>query len=456
MRLGNTLAGTALALVMAAGLSHPALAQSQPSGGDVDVTQGVLRPTRIAIAPFIGPNGGEITGVISNNLQRSGYFSPIDPNAFIERELRVANQPTFDAWTRIGAEAVLYGEAQPQPDGRVAVAFRLYDPYRRCQLVGYRFVTTPENWRRVAHKVSDVVYQRMTGEPGYFDTRIAYVAESGSGPNRSTQLAIMDQDGFNPVYLTRTDEIIITPRFSANSDELVYMALGRDYTRIYMLNIATGRRESLGQFQGNVFAPQFSPDGTRVAFSIERGGNTDIYVMNLQSRNLQRLTTDPGIDTSPSFSPDGRQIVFNSDRGGRPRLYIMNADGSNQRPISRGSGNYHTPAWSPRGDLIAFTKQQGGRFHIGVMAPDGTGERIVSSSYFEEGPSWAPNGRYLVFSRQQGSSRLWMVDVTGRVTSALSYGGAATDPAWSPLLDPPPSNLGFGDGPDSCPLGAAQ
>lgn len=453
MRLTALLGTAALAALMA--LSGPVAAPAQ-SGQEteVEITQGVLRPMSIAIAPFNGGDGPEISGVVSANLERSGFFSPINPAAFIEQNLSAANQPNFDAWTRIGAQALLYGDVQPDPSGRIQVSFRLYDPYRRCQLVGYRFTTTPENWRRVAHKISDVVYQRLTGEPGYFDTRIAFVSETGGGPNRVSRLTVMDQDGFNPEFLTRGEEIILTPRFSSNSNEVTYMALGEDYSRIYLLNLSTGRRENLGQFDGQVFAPRFSPDGSRIAFSIVRGGNTDIHVMNLQSRAVRRLTSDPGIDTSPSFSPDGGQIVFNSDRSGRPRLYVMSADGSGQRPISSGGGNYHTPAWSPRGDLIAFTKQQGGQFHIGVMSPSGGEERILSSSYFEEGPTWAPNGRYLMFSRDRGGvPRLWTVDVTGRVSRQAPYGGAGADPAWSPLIDPPPADLGYNQGPDSCPGG---
>lgn len=453
MRLTALLGTAALSAVLALGGPVAALAQS-PGQAEVEITEGVLRPMNIAVAPFNGGDGPEISGVISANLARSGFFAPIDPAAFIERDLSVANQPNFEAWTRIGAQALLYGDVAPDPSGRMQVSFRLYDPYRRCQLVGYRFTTTPENWRRVAHKISDVVYQRLTGEAGYFDTRVAFVSESGAGPNRVSRLTVMDQDGFNPSFLTQSNEIILTPRFSSNSNEITYMALGEDYSRIYLLDLATGRRESLGQFDGQVFAPRFSPDGSRIAFSIVRGGNTDIHVMNLQTRQVRRLTTDPGIDTSPSFSPDGNQIVFNSDRSGRPRLYVMNADGSGQRPISSGAGNYHTPAWSPRGDLIAFTKQQGGQFHIGVMSPSGGDERILSSSYFEEGPTWAPNGRYLMFSRDVGGvPRLWTVDVTGRVSARAPYGGAGADPAWSPLIDPPPTDIGYNQGPDSCPVG---
>lgn len=454
MRLNLLLASVAALAVgsSVAAQTQPAPAQQGPI--EVDIDQGVLRPLQIAIAPFSGQNGSEIAGVVSGDLRRSGFFEPLNPNSFVETGLTIANAPNFPQWTAIGAQAVLYGSVTPRPDGRNDFGFRLYDPYRQCQLVSYRFTATPEQWRRIAHKIADVVYQRMTGESGFFDTRVIYVAESGTQLNRLSRLAIVDQDGFNPVYLTQGDEIIMSPRFStSNPDEITYVALGRDYSRIYLYNLSTGRRESLGEFDGQVLAPRFSNDGSKIAFSIIRGGNTDVYVMNLRTRQLSRLTSDPGIDTSPSFSPDGSMIAFNSDRSGSARIYVMRADGSGQRAVSRGGGIYTAPAWSPRGDLIAFTKQQGGRFHIGVMDSGGGGERILSSSYFEEGPSWAPNGRYIMFARQTrgGDTRLWTVDLSGRVTSQAGYDGRGSDPAWSPLLDAPPANLGLNQGADSCP-----
>ena len=461
MRLNLLLAGVA-AVAMAASLTVQTSAQAQPTPQiqpgqaqpvqDVVVDDGVLRPFQIAIAPFSGPGGAQISGVLTSDLSRSGYFEAIPPGRFLESNLSLANAPNYPMWTRIGAQAVLYGSVTPRPDGRNDVGFRLYDPYRQCQLVSYQFTATAEQWRRIAHKIADVVYQRMTGESGFFDTRILYVAESGTELNKLSRLAIVDQDGFNPVFLTDGQETILTPRFSSNPDEIVYMALGRDYSRIYLYNLSTGRRESLGQFDGQAMAPRYSADGSKVAFSIIRGGNTDVYVMNLRTRQLSRLTSDPGIDTSPSFSPDASRIVFNSDRSGTPRLYIMNADGSGQRPISRGGGSYTAPEWSPRGDLIAFTKSGGGQFGIGVMNIDGSGERMLSRSYFEEGPSWAPNGRYLMFSRQTrgGNTNLWMVDLSGRVIAQSGYQGRGSDPAWSPLLDESPNNLGVGQGADSC------
>jgi TolB protein len=452
MRLKTLLTAFAACAVA---LPGAALAQDPTTGEPqiVVIDQAELRPFPIAIVGFTGQYGDDISNVIRGNLRRSGFFDPLNPAGFTERP-GLGARPTFPAWTGIGAQAVLYGGVTPRADGRVDVGFRLYDTYRECQLVSYQFTATAEQWRRIAHKISDVVYQRMTGESGFFDTRVIYVAESGTQLEKLSRLAIVDQDGYNPVFLTQGDEVIMSPRFStSNPDEVTYVALGRDYSRIYLYNLSTGRRESLGQFDGQVLAPRYSNDGSKLAFSIIRGGNTDVYTIDLNTRELRRLTTDPGIDTSPSFSPDNSMIAFTSDRSGSARIYVMRADGTGQRPISRGGGLYTAPSWSPRGDLIAFTKQQGGQFHIGVMGTDGSGERILSSSYFEEGPSWAPNGRYVMFARQTrgGDTRLWTVDLSGRVVAQAGYEGRGSDPAWSPLLDQPPADLGFNQGHDSCP-----
>ena len=453
MRLNLLLASVA-AVAMAAPLTTAAQTPQQNQPVEVEIDQGVLRPLQIAVVPFAGTHGSDISNVVSANLKRSGFFEPLNPSSFIETGLTLANAPNFPQWTQIGAQAVLYGGVTTRGDGRLDVGFRLYDPYRQCQLVSYQFTATQEQWRRIAHKISDVIYQRMTGEAGFFDSRVIFVSEEGTALNRINRLTIADQDGFNPTYLTQGDEVIMSPRFSLSQpDEITYVALGKDYSRIYLYNLTTGRRESLGEFDGQVLAPRFSNDGNKIAFSIIRGGNTDVYVMDLRSRQITRLTSDPGIDTSPSFSPDGSQIVFTSDRSGSARLYVMRSDGSGQRPISRGGGIYTAPSWSPTGNLIAFTKQGGGRFSTGVMNADGSGERILSSSYFEEGPNWAPNGRYVMFARQTpgGDTRLWTVDLSGRVVSQAGYNGRGTDPAWSPLLDRGPSNLGVNQGADSCP-----
>ena len=405
---------------------------------EVNVNQGAVAPLPIAVPNFSGQRGADISKVISDNLERSGLFAPIPPARFTETNLDPAIIPRFDSWKQVGAQALVIGKATVETDGRLTVDYALWDIFTQKPLTDpIRITATPENWRRVAHKISDAIYERLTGEKGYFDTRVVFIAESGGRVGRTKRLAIMDQDGANPSYLTDGSYIVMTPRFSSTSQEITYMALRPSGASIYLFNIETGRQESLGNYSGMVFAPRFSPDGRRVAFSVSRSGNSDIYVMDLRSRASSRITTDPSIDTSPSFSPDGSQIVFNSDRGGAPQLYVMNTDGSNVRRISFGGGRYTTPVWSPRGDYIAFTKQTGNEFHIGVMRADGSEERLLTTSFLDEGPTWAPNGRVLMFFREAngGGPRLWTVDVTGRILRPAPYAGSGSDPAWSPLLD---------------------
>jgi TolB protein len=431
--LARLMLAACLALGLAAGAARADIV--------VNVNQGVTQPLPISIPAFDAPAantvGGDISRVVTSDLQRSGLFKPLDPNSFLERNLDVNVQPRFSDWKTIGSQALVNGQVTIDADGRLKVDFRLWDVVSEQQLLGLQFTSTPENWRRVAHKISDAVYERLTGEKGYFDTRIVFVAESGPKIKRVKRLAIMDQDGANPSFLTDGSYLVMTPRFSSSTQEITYMALRDTGASLYLFNIETGRQETLGKFPGMVFAPRFSPDGTKVAFSVEKNGNSDVYTMDLQSRQTQRLTTDPAIDTSPSFSPDAKQLVFNSDRGGSPQIYIMNADGSGVHRISFGDGRYTTPVWSPRGDFIAFTKQNGNEFHIGVMKPDGSDERILTSSFLDEGPTWAPNGRVLMFFRDTPGSgpHLYTVDITGRIEQLAPYPGQASDPAWSPLLN---------------------
>jgi len=437
-------ASTITALAMMAAFALPAIVMPTPAKAavEVDINHGDIQPLPIAIAPLGGTDarttqlGAEISKVISANLDRSGFFKPLDPASFIDRNMDVAVQPNFANWRAINAQAMVNGRATIDADGRLRVDFRLWDVFNQQQLLGLQFTATPEDWRRIAHKISDQVYKKLTGEDGYFDTRIVFVAESGTKMRRVKRLAIMDQDGANPSYLTDGSYTVLTPRFSSSSQEITYMALRNDSARVYLFNIETARQESLGTFSGMVFAPRFSPDGSKVAFSVDRSGNTDIFAMDLRSHSTSRLTSDPSIDTSPSYSPDGSRMVFNSDRGGSPQIYVMNADGSGQHRISFGAGRNTTPVWSPKGDFIAFTKQTGGSFHICVMRPDGSDERVLTTSYLDEGPTWAPNGRVIMFSREAGGrgSRLWTVDISGRNERQVPYAGSASDPAWSPLL----------------------
>ncbi|WP_374188343.1 Tol-Pal system beta propeller repeat protein TolB [Asticcacaulis biprosthecium] len=417
-------------------------AQSQgPLRGTVDEAD--VQPLAIAIMisgtdPSGNTIGEQLTKVVINDLQSSGYFAPIDPRAFIETSLDVNSPPTWENWTAINAQFLANGRAYINANGQVQADVRVWDIYSQKEAFpGAGHMITPEQWRRLAHKHADAIYERLTGEKGYFDTRIAFVAESGKRGDRVKRLAMMDQDGANPQYLAvEGSGKIITPRFSADGTEIAYMALSADSARIFLYDLEARRGEQVAQVRGMAFAPRYSPDGTKLAFSVSQGANSDIYVTNLNTRSLSRLTSDPAIDTSPSFSADGSRIAFTSDRGGSPQIYVMGADGSGARRITFGGGLYSTPVFSPKGDLIAFTKQSKGRFSIGVMNPDGSGERLLTSSYLEEGPTWAPNGRYIMFFREPpgGMPSLWMVEVNGRIERPVPYTGGASDPAWSPLL----------------------
>ncbi|TNB47881.1 Tol-Pal system protein TolB [Martelella lutilitoris] len=407
---------------------------------EIDISRGNVQPLPIAITDFISDDGlgADISGVIAADLQRSGLFKPIDRSAFIQQINDPDQTPRFQDWQLINAEALVVGRVTREADGRLRSEFRLWDTYAGQQIIGQQFYTQPDNWRRVAHIIADSIYQALTGEQGYFDSRIVYVSESGPKTDRKRQLAIMDQDGYNVRMLTDGQYMVLTPRFSPNRQEVTYMSYENDQPRVYLLQLETGQREVVGNFPGMTFAPRFSPDGQRIIMSLQQDGNANIYTMDLRTRATTRLTSTAAIDTSPSYAPDGNQIVFESDRGGRQQLYVMNADGSNQHRISFGDGSYSTPVWSPRGDLIAFTKQSGGKFSIGVMKPDGSGERILTTGFHNEGPTWAPNGRVLMFFRQnagEGGPHLYSIDLTGYNEQRISTPDFASDPAWSPLLE---------------------
>jgi TolB protein len=410
----------------------------------IDINEGVADPLPIAVTDFVGQGedavlGQDIAAVIAADLERSGLFAPVDPRAFIQSAADIDVAPRFGDWRTINAQALVSGRVDREADGRLAVSFRLWDTFAEQQLDGFVYRGNTQIWRRIAHKVADAIYQRLTGETGYFDTRVVYIAESGTATARVKQLAIMDQDGANHRFITDGAYLVLTPRFSPSAQEITYMSYTNDTPRVYVLDIDTGRREVLGDFPGMTFAPRFSPDGRKVIMSLAVDGNTDIYVMDLPTRRIERLTTDPSIDTSPSYSPDGRFVTFNSDRGGKPQIYVMNADGSNVQRISFGDGRYSTPVWSPRGDLIAFTKSDKGQFNIGVMRTDGSGERLIANGYLVEGPTWAPNGRVLMFFREtpvgnQTVAKLFSIDLTGRNERQVETPLDGSDPAWSPLI----------------------
>jgi len=443
--------GLVLALLLALVLpAATAAAQQQPRPGpgarpgqggplEVDITQGTLKPIPIAVPAFLGDDPQlalEVADVVAADLERSGLFEPLDRAAFVDRVRDLNAPPRFQDWRIINAQALVVGRAGRAPDGRLFTEFRLWDVYSGRQLASQRFVVAGHEMRRLGHLVADQVYQRLTGEKGYFDTQIVFVDETGPKDRRSKRLAIMDQDGHNVRLLSQGNQLVLTPRFSPTAHEITYMQYTGDQPRVFLMNLATGQREAVGDFPGMTFAPRFSPDGQRIVMSVGEGGATAIVEMDLRSRHIRRLTQTGAIDTGPCYSPDGRHIVFESDRDGSQQLYVMTADGGGQRRISYGEGRYSTPVWSPRGDLIAFTKQMGGSFLIGVMRPDGSGERILTEGFHNEGPTWAPNGRVLMFfreSRGQGGPKLYTIDLTGYNERLVPTPAFGSDPAWSPL-----------------------
>ena len=435
-----------LALVFLAATTSGSVVQAQLN---IDITRGVREPVPIAVTMFFAAKGGteerigrDLARVISADLTRSGLFRVVDERAHIQSpEQLQAAPPRYRDWAPI-VQGIVSGAVSSLPDGRLRVDFRLWDTLVERQLDGSGYQAGAEAWRRIAHKIADAVYKRISGEDGYFDTQIVYISESGPPTRRVKRLAIMDQDGENHKDLTDGGNLILTPRFSPSAREITYLAYVNGKPRVYLFNIDNARTDALGEFPSMTFAPRFAPDGNSIIFSQAIDGNSDIFVMDLRSRRITRLTNDPSIDTAPSYAPDGRRIVFESDRGGSQQLYIMDADGGNVRRLTFAAGaRYGSPVWSPRGDFIAFTKLAGGGFSIGVIRPDGTGERTLVSAFHVEGPTWAPNGRVLMYFKEAPSNggaarvvKLYSIDLTGTNERQVVTPRDASDPAWSPLI----------------------
>ena len=397
----------------------------------------VAFPEMIHDGFFVGQYARRIRDVVIADLESSGLFRIINQNSYIQEFNSMDQEPNFIDWTAINAHALVQSSVAEIPGEKLRVEFRLWDVPAENQLKGQSFTTSKDNWRRVAHVIADAIYERLTGEKGYFDTRIVYVSESGPVTRRIKRLAIMDQDGENHKFLTSGAAMAMTPRFSPNLQKVAYISFSSSAPKVYILDLETGKQELVGHFPGMTFAPRFSPDSTKLLLSYANNGRTNIYEMDLDRKTRKKLTNSSAIDTSPCYSPDGSQIVFSSDRAGNQQLYVMNADGTDVKRISHGSGSYATPVWSPRGDYIAFTKILGGEFYIGVMYPDGSGERTLDVGYMVEAPTWSPNGRVLMYFRQEKGSdhvKLYSIDLTGYNKRQIITPGDASDPAWSPLL----------------------
>jgi TolB protein len=423
-------------------MSAPATAQAEPLR--LEFTEGVIEPLPFAVPDFV-PDGAsandlsaQLSRVVASDLSGTGLFREIPASAYISQVTDFSAPVQFADWKAINAQALVTGSVKVSGN-RLTVQFRIYDVFSDDELgTGLQFVGDTDGWRRMAHKVADVVYSRITGEGSYFDSRVVFVSETGPKNDRHKRLAIMDYDGANVQYLTDSASIVLAPRFSPTGDRVLYTSYETGFPRIYVLDVGKVKRKVLEEQDGTMsFAPRFAPDGRTVVYSLYKGGTTDIYTLDINGGKSKRLTNSTSIDTAPSFSPDGKEIVFESDRSGTQQLYIMSANGGEARRISFGQGRYGTPVWSPRGDLIAFTKQSKGRFHIGVMRVDGSEERLLTASFLDEGPTWAPNGRVIMFARESqganGKASLYSVDITGRNLRPVRTPEGASDPAWSPL-----------------------
>ncbi|TYB84883.1 Tol-Pal system beta propeller repeat protein TolB [Oceaniovalibus sp. ACAM 378] len=432
----------ALALALTS-LATAVTAQNGPLR--IDITEGVIEPLPFAVPDFIAENpagaeyAAQLSRLIAADLAGTGLFREIPSDAFITQVSTFSPSADYPSWKAINAQALITGAVSASPDGRLTVKFRVFDVFSEAQMgEGLQLEGTTNAWRRMGHKVADAVYSRITGEGGYFDSRVVYVAETGPKNERKKRLAVMDYDGANVQYLTDSASIVLAPRFSPTGDRILYTSYETGFPQIYQLDVGNVSRVAIPvPADSMTFAPRYAPDGQTVVFSASQGGNTDIYRLR-PGGSPEQLTNSPSIETAPSYSPDGNRIVFESDRSGSPQLYIMPANGGESTRISFGAGRYGTPVWSPRGDLVAFTKQNQGRFHIGVMRTDGSEERLLTSSFLDEGPTWAPNGRVIMFMRESsgagGESSLYSVDISGRNLKKVPLEGAASDPAWSPLL----------------------
>ncbi|WP_134678451.1 Tol-Pal system beta propeller repeat protein TolB [Paracoccus ravus] len=424
------------------GLAAPVLAQDGPLR--IEITDGVIEPMPFAISAFHDEGGaGELLAQVQNliaaDLTGTGLFREIPASAHIARPESFETPVAYEDWKAINAQALITGAVRVE-GGKVVVKFRLFDVFSGQPLGdGMQFDAGTGNWRRAAHKAADQVYARLTGEGPYFDSRVAFVQESGPKDARRKRIGVMDYDGANIKFLTDDSTLVLKPRFSPDGSRLLYTSYASGFPTAMMMDVNSLAARPLNAQQGGMsFSPRFSPDGRWIVYSLEKNGNTDIYQMDAASGAQRPLTNAPSIETSPSFSPDGSQIVFESDRSGQPQLYVMSASGGEPKRISFGEGRYGTPVWSPRGDMIAFTRQVGAKFHIGVMRTDGSEEKMLTESFLDEGPSWAPNGRVVMFTRVtpggNGEPRLHSVDITGRNMRPVKLNGAASDPDWGPLL----------------------
>ena len=379
--------------------------------------------------------GRAIAEVITADLKNNGLFKPVGPGQLPGVPMEQVQAPDFAAWSARGAEMLVHGAVSAGADGQLQVGCYLYDVALKQQRVGDIWNFVAADWRRAAHKCADAIYARLSGESPFFDSRIAYIAETGPKEHRMKRLAIMDSDGANHRFITSGQAMALTPRFSPDYKKIVYLSYLNGAPRIYVYDVAQNTQRLVVSTTNPVIAPRWSPDGKWILYSMSIAGNTNIYRVPAEGGRSQQLTDTPGINVGGSFSPDGGKVVFESDRSGSQQIYVMNADGTDQHRISFFGGKSATPEWSPRGDQIAFT-HIGGNLRIAVTSPGGQGLRYLTDSWQDESPTWAPNGRIIQFFRTEkgaGHTSIWQVDLTGRNERRLPTPVDASDPSWGPV-----------------------
>lgn len=440
----NSLISKIMPLILALSISLcGSLAVGKPL--KIEINKGIIEPLPLALPSFVAENNlseiaENLTSVIIGDLQGTGLFKIIEDRTLIFEITNFNNPIRFSDWKTINSQALLVGAVSSNGTTNITVKFRLFDVFSETQIGnGLKFSGPKKGWRRIAHKIADEVYSRLTGEQKYFDSRVAFVAQEGPKNNLKKRLVLMDYDGANQVFLTNEENfLVLAPRFSPNGNKLLFTSYESGSPQIYLLDIRSRTKIILQEKPGTMsFSSSFSPNGEDIVFSLSTGTNTDIYKLNIASNSRSRLTSSVAIDTAPSFSPDGSKVVFESDRSGTQQLYIMPSNGGNAKRISFGKGSYGTPFWAPKGNLIAFTKQSEGFFHIGTMTSEGLEETLLTTSFLDEGPTWSPNGRVIMFTREisgsGGLSTLYSVDITGRNLKPVRAN--SSDPSWSKLLN---------------------
>ncbi|MEN8168764.1 MAG: Tol-Pal system beta propeller repeat protein TolB [Pseudomonadota bacterium] len=409
----------------------------------IEITQGTEGALPIAVVPF-GWLGGadsrtDVADIVAADLARSGRFAPLDKGQ-MPQQPHSGKEINFAAWRAAGVEHIVVGRVQSRQGDERMVEFQLFDVVRGVQMTGYSIPASSPRMRRVAHQISDIVYKKLTGQRGAFNTHVAYVTVERSGKESLYRLSIADADGHDEQVILTSKQSLMSPTWSPDGERLAYVSFEKGRSLIYMQEIDSGKRELLAEFKGLNSAPSFSPDGRRLALTLSRDGNPEIYLLDLRSRALTRLTHSRGIDTEASFAPDGKAVLFTSDRGGKPQIYRLKLE--NGRPVGRPQrityeGVYNArAAFSPDGKRLVFVHGDGKRFRIAVQDLESGTLRVLSDTRFDESPSFAPNGSMIIYATERNRRGvLEAVSVDGNAHQRLGLSrGDVREPAWSPYI----------------------